>query len=173
MTMKNWQKLFALFVIFMFTYSMVSAQVQINGKVNDKDGSPLPGVNVVIEGTTIGTVTDIDGLFSLRAEVGQNLMIRFIGMKTQILKIENADTFLDVTLLDEATQLGEMVVVGYGTQKKQSIVGAIGTAKAEDIKMQGNVSNMTDALTGTIPGLTVLSVSGMPGGYATKSWTIS
>ena len=81
--MKNWQKLLALFIIFMFNYSFIFAQVQIKGKVIDKDGNPLPGVNVVIEGTTTGVTTDMDGIFSLQANVGQKLMIRFIGMKTQ------------------------------------------------------------------------------------------
>jgi TonB-linked SusC/RagA family outer membrane protein len=163
-TMKRWQKLLALSVIFMFTCSLGFAQTPIKGKVIDEDGNPLPGVNIVIEGTTIGVVTNIDGLFNIRANTGQKLMVRFIGMKSQLIEIKNAETFINVTLVTEFTQLDELVVVGYGTQKKESIVGSIATAKAEDIKMQGNVSNMTDALTGIIPGLTVLSVSGMPGG---------
>ncbi len=164
MTMKNWQKLLALFAIFIFTYSAGFAQTLTKGKVIDEDGNPLPGVNIVIEGTTTGVVTNIDGLFSIGIEVGQKLNVRFIGMKSQIIEIESTETFINVTLLTDVTELEEMVVIGYGTQKKQSIVGAIGTAQAEDIKQQGNVSNMTDALTGIIPGLTVLSVSGMPGG---------
>lgn len=162
--MKSWQKLIALFAVFMFTCSAGFTQDLVKGKVIDEDGSPLPGVNIVIEGTTIGVVTDINGLFSINADVGQKLMVRFIGMKSQTIEIVSTETFLNVTLQTEVTQLDEMVVVGYGTQKKESIVGAIGTAKADDIKQQGNVSNMTDALTGVIPGLTVLSVSGMPGG---------
>jgi TonB-linked SusC/RagA family outer membrane protein len=162
--MKNWQKILAFCVIFMFTYSFVFAQVLIKGKVRDKDGSPLPGVNVVIEGTTTGTITGIDGEFNIQAKVGQKLMIRFIGMKSQLVEIKSANALLSITLLEETIELGETVVVGYGIQKKQSVVGAIGTAKADDIKIQGNVSNMTDALTGLIPGVSVLAISGMPGG---------
>ena len=162
--MKNWQKILAFCVIFMFSYSLVFAQVLIKGTVRDKDGSPLPGVNVVIEGTTTGTITGIDGQFNIQAKVGQKLMVRFIGMKPQLIEIKNANSLLAITLLDETIELGETVVVGYGIQKKQSVVGAIGTAKADDIKVQGNVSNMTDALTGLIPGVSVLSISGMPGG---------
>ena len=162
--MKNWQKILAFCVIFMFSYSLGFAQVLIKGSVRDKDGSPLPGVNVVIEGTATGTITGIDGQFSIPAKVGQKLMIRFIGMKPQIIEIKNTNTSLAITLLDETIELGETVVVGYGVQKKQSLVGAIGTAKADDIKIQGNVSNMTDALTGLIPGVSVLAISGMPGG---------
>lgn len=162
--MKNWQKLLALGVIFMFTFSMVFAQVQIRGEVSDKDGNPLPGVNVVIDSTTIGTITDIDGQFKIQARVGQKLMIRFIGMKPQLVTIKDPSTFLSITLEQQVTELEETVVVGYGIQKKQSVVGAIGTAKGEDIKTQGMVTNLTDALTGLIPGVSVLSVSGMPGG---------
>jgi len=162
--MKNWQKILAFCVIFMFTYSLVFAQVLIKGNVRDKDGNPLPGVNVVIEGTTTGTITSVDGQFNIQAQVGQKLMIRFIGMKPQLIEIKNANAVPAITLLDETIELEELVVVGYGVQKKQSLVGAIGTAKADDIKIQGNVSNMTDALTGLIPGVSVLAISGMPGG---------
>lgn len=162
--MKNRQKLLALSVIFMLTYSFVLAQTPIKGKVSGKDGIPIPGVNIVVEGTSSGTVTDQNGQFSIQAEVGQNLLIRFVGMKTQLIEITDAKKILSVTLEEESIELQETVVVGYGTQKKQSVVGAIGTAKADDIKVQGNVSNMTDALTGLIPGVSVLSISGMPGG---------
>lgn len=162
--MKNWQKLIALFAIFMFSCSLVFAQVQIRGKVSDKDGTPLPGVNVVIEGTTTGTVTDIDGLFTIQAQVGQTLEVRFIGMKPQLIEIESSGTFLEITLEEDVTLLDEMVVVGYGTQKKESVVGAIGTASSEDLKSAGNQSNLKDALTGLIPGVSVLTLSGMPGG---------
>ncbi|MCX6325166.1 MAG: TonB-dependent receptor [Bacteroidia bacterium] len=167
--MKNWQKLLALSALFIFTCSVISAQVQVKGAVIDKDGNPLPGVNIVIEGTTIGTTTGIDGQFSIKANSGQKLMVRFIGMKTQLVDITNTDKFLSITLQEDVTALEEVVVVGYGTQKKPTVVGAIGTAKVEDLKKQGNVNNLTDALTGVIPGVSVLSISGMPGGdYATN-----
>jgi TonB-linked SusC/RagA family outer membrane protein len=162
--MKGWQRLLALLAIFMFTYSMVFAQVQIRGKVIDEDGKPLPGVNIVIEGTTRGAVTDLDGFFNIQAEAGQTLEIRFIGMKPQLIEIKSTDTFLDVTLEQEIQTLEEIVVVGYGTQKKESVVGAIGTAKGEDLKVQGNVSSLRDALTGAIPGMSILPTSGLAGG---------
>jgi len=164
--MKNWQKILALFVIFMCTNTIIFAQSQIKGKVSDKDGSPIPGASIMIDGTTNGTITDVNGMFTIQASLGQNLAIHFIGMKSQLLEIKSANKFLEVMLLEDNIELQETVVVGYGTQKKQSLVGAIGTAKADDIKMQGNVSNMTDALTGLIPGVSVLSISGMPGGDA-------
>ncbi|HKK63523.1 MAG TPA: SusC/RagA family TonB-linked outer membrane protein, partial [Bacteroidales bacterium] len=162
--MKCWQKLIFFTAIFLFNFSQVYAQSEISGKVNDEDGQPLPGVNVIIEGTTTGTVTNNDGAFSIQAEVGQSLVFRFLGMETKKMEINNANAFFEVTLSDKSTVLEETVVVGYGIQKKQSIVGSIGVTKSEDIKSQGNVTNMTDALTGMIPGVSVLSVSGMPGG---------
>lgn len=162
--MKNWHKLMTLFVIFVFTYSLSAAQAPIKGKVSDEEGNTIPGVNIIIDGTTRGVITDINGEFTIEAEVGHSLLIQFVGMKTQIVGITDPAKFLEIALEVETTQLDEIIVVGYGTQKKASVVGAIGTAKADDIKQQGNVSNMTDALTGIIPGLTVLSVSGMPGG---------
>jgi TonB-linked SusC/RagA family outer membrane protein len=166
--MKNWKKFIPLFTVLMLTSSMVFAQVQIRGTVRDKDGIPLPGVDVIIEGTTTGTATGTDGQFTIRAAVGQQLSFRFIGMKTETVEVTDANQIINMTLLDIETAIGEVVVIGYGTQKKQSLVGAIGTANATDLKTQGSVNNLTDALTGAIPGVSVLSVSGMPGGdYAT------
>ncbi len=163
--MKNWQKLLFLLAIYLFTYSMVFAQDQlVRGKVIDISGNPLPGVNILIEGTTRGTVTDPDGFFSIQAEVGQKLMIRFVGMKNQVIEIQSNETFLNVTLEEEFQAIEELVVVGYGTQKKESVVGAIGTTRGEDLKVQGNVSNIRDALIGAIPGVSVLPSSGLAGG---------
>ncbi|MFC2116388.1 SusC/RagA family TonB-linked outer membrane protein [Bacteroidota bacterium] len=161
--MKNWQKLLSLIAFFMFTCSMVFAQAPIRGKVIDEDGNPIPGVNIVIEGTTRGAVTDLEGLFSIQAVPGQNLEIRFVGMKSQIIEIQSTELFLDVTLEQDIQALEEIIVVGYGTQKKESVVGAIGTAKGEDLKLQGNVSSLRDALSGAIPGVAILPTSGLAG----------
>jgi TonB-linked SusC/RagA family outer membrane protein len=162
--MKNWQKLFALIAIFMFTSSIIFSQVRtIQGNVNDERGNPLPGVNIVIEGTTTGVMTDVNGFFSIEADVGQILVVRFIGMKTQLIEISSTDTFLEITLEEDIQALEELVVVGYGTQKKESVVGAIGTATGEDLKVQGNVSNMRDALAGSMAGVSVLPSSGLAG----------
>src|SRR3546814_1755905 len=86
-------------------------------------------------------------------------------MKSQTIEIKRSGQFLDITLQEDVEELEGTVVVGYGVQKKESVVGAIGTVDMEDLKAQGNISNMTDALTGAVPGVSVLSMSGMPGGY--------
>ncbi len=152
-------------LLLFFPILLFSQNRDIKGKVVDDSGAPVPGASILMRGTTNGTTTDSNGEFSLNSvPVGSFLDISFIGLKSKSVEVTRNTTFLNVTLETEVTQLQEMVVVGYGTQKKQSIVGAIGTAKAEDIKTQGNVSNFTDALTGLIPGVSVLSISGMPGG---------
>ncbi|MDA3823831.1 MAG: TonB-dependent receptor [Bacteroidales bacterium] len=174
--MINWQKPLVLFAIFMFTCSVSFGQKLIQGKVIDEDGAPVISATVIIEGTVRGASTDAEGAFSISAQVGQRIIVQFIGYKTKIIEIEDLETTIFVTLEADALKIDDLVVIGYGTQKKASVVGAISTAGQEDIKSQGNVSNMTDALTGVIPGVTVLSVSGMPGGdleSGTKIYTPS
>lgn len=174
--MINWQKLFALLVIFMFTSSIIYGQALIKGKVIDEDGAPVQSATVIVEGTTTGTSTDEEGLFSIYARSGQKIIVQFIGYKSEIVEIADPENFINVILQSEAVEIEDLVVIGYGTQKKESVVGAIATAGQDDIKSQGNVSNLTDALTGIIPGVTVLSVSGMPGGdleSGTKIYTPS
>jgi TonB-linked SusC/RagA family outer membrane protein len=174
--MTNWQKLFSLLAIFMFTFSLSYSQTPVEGKVIDENGDAIPFATVLIEGTTIGTSTNEEGVFNLNARSGQKLMVQFIGYKSEIVEITDATSTLVITMQVEATTLDDVIVVGYGVQKKASVVGAISTARQEDIKTQGNVSNLTDALTGIIPGVTVLSVSGMPGGdleSGTKIYTPS
>ena len=156
----------ALLLLF-FPILLFSQNRDIKGKVVDDAGIAVPGVTILIRGTTNGTTTDFNGQFSLAGvPVGSFLDFSFIGMKSKSMEVTSDVNIVNVTLETEVTQLQEMVVVGYGTQKKQSIVGAIGTAKADDIKAQGNVSNFSDALTGLIPGVSILSISGMPGGDA-------
>jgi TonB-linked SusC/RagA family outer membrane protein len=156
----------ALLLLF-FPILLFSQNRDIRGKVVDDTGAPVPGVTILLRGTTNGTTTDFNGEFSLSGvPVGTFLDFSFIGLKSKSVEVTSNVAVMNVTLETEVTQLEEMVVVGYGTQKKQSIVGAIGTASADDIKAQGNVSNFSDALTGLIPGVSILSISGMPGGDA-------
>jgi len=154
-----------LFMTLLIWYASVFAQtINVSGKVTENNGQGLPGVSVYIKGTTKGTVTDVNGRFTLTNLLPDNVIqISFIGMKTAEVRVGN-QTVINVVLTEESIGLEEVVAVGYGVQKKQSIVGAIGTASANDLKTQGNVSNMSDALTGLIPGVSVLSISGMPGG---------
>ena len=142
-----------------------SQRITVTGKVTDgATGELMPGVNVVVEGTTLGTMTSTDGSFTIDVPNEQAVLTySFIGYSAQNITV-GKQRQLNVVLNVESLVLEDVVVIGYGVQKKQSVVGAIGTVKVEDIKKQGNVTNMTDALTGVMTGLSVLSISGMPGG---------
>lgn len=139
-----------------------SFQTVINGIVVDDTGAPLPGANVLVLGSTRGVVTDFDGNFSIEAEVGDILEISYIGMKSQKITVANADS-LTITMETDAASLDEVVVVGYGTQQKKDLTGAIATVKPEDFTPGVNV-NATQLLNGAAAGVQISQVSSAPGG---------
>jgi len=137
---------------------------KISGIVKDIKGLSLPGVTVIVKGTTLGTITNMDGIFTLDVPVNaQILVFSFIGMKTQEIQIANKTSFAIV--LGEATvDLEDVVVVGYGVQKKESVVGAITQATGELVKSSVQGADLGNALTGALPGLMTISTTGLPGG---------
>ena len=156
----------ALLVLFASFFSLQVALAQektISGRVTSADdGSGLPGVNVVVKGTTIGTVTDVDGQFHIAVPGGSDvLIISFIGLQTQEVAIDNRTT-IDVKMISDIQQLNEVVVVGYGTQIKQDLTGNIASVKGEDVKNLP-VPNFTQALQGRAAGVFVESNSGRVG----------
>ena len=153
----------------MFTCSMSYSQTLIKGKVIDEDGAPIPFATVLIEGTTTGAITDAEGVFSILGTVGQRVVVQYVGYRTETVEVTDPNETIIVTMQIEALQMDDVVVVGYGVQKKESVVGAIGTVKGDVIDEQGNVTNLKDAITGLIPGVSVLSSTGMPGGYYESS----
>lgn len=130
------------------------------GVITDLDGNFLPGVSIVIEGTNIGTISDVDGNFKIAARVGDVLKFSFIGMKTQKKKITD-DKRLKITMEEENKALDEVVVVGFGTQKKESVVSSITTVDVKEIK--GPTSNLTTMFSGRIAGIISYQSSGEPG----------
>lgn len=143
---------------------LFAQQGLITGTVQDETGGLMPGVNVTIEGGIIGTITDGDGNFSLPGiSVGDIIIFSFVGMVPENIEVKSLDQVMNVILLTSTVGLDEVVVVGYGEQKKESLVGAIGVATSDDIRSNGNVSNLKEALTGAIPGLSVMATSGMAG----------
>ena len=118
-----------------------------------RGGLPLPGVSVMIKGTTQGTVTDVDGNFSI-PNVGQEstLVFSFVGLKTQEILVGNRTTF-EVVMEEQSIGLEEVVAVGYGVQKKESVVGSIAQASEEELKRTGNVTDLRQALSGNLPGI--------------------
>lgn len=143
----------------------VAVLVEIKGKITDSSGQPLPGVTVIIQGTTSGTVSDVDGNFSLNASEGDVLVFSFVGFESQRVTVTNQTT-LNIMLTDDAKSLEEVVVVGYGTQGRRSVTGAITSIKNEDINLLP-LSSFDQAMQGRMAGVQVTQSSGAPGGAVT------
>ncbi len=139
----------------------------LEGVVTDESGAPLPGVSVVIKGSKIGVVTDKDGRYSLSLPDDAKIVLEFssVGFHTQSITLSNK-TELNVVLKMDAAGLEEVVVVGYGTQKKLSLTGAVSNIKGEDI-MATKAPSLAVALAGKVPGLQIRQQSGMPGDFNT------
>ena len=137
-------------------------QKPVSGKVTDSSGSPLPGVSVVVKGTTTGTITDGNGNYSI-SNVPENatLQFSFVGMKTQEFAVGNKTT-INVTLVEDAVGIEEVVAVGYGTQKKGNLTGSIASVKSESLSI-APVASTSNTLAGRLPGLISLQLSGQPG----------
>lgn len=133
----------------------------VTGTIVDPSGMPVIGANVMVKGTTNGTITDMDGKFSLEVEVGATLQISYIGYANQEIKVGNQKT-LSITLKEDSKALEELVVVGYGTMKKSDLTGAVANVDQENIK---NISTATidQKLVGQIAGVQIQQVSGAPG----------
>lgn len=139
----------------------------ITGKVTDEGGTELPGVNVLIEGTTVGTVTDRDGNYVINTPSDESVLIfSFIGYVTQRVTV-GARAVIDVSLVSDVTSLDEVVVVGYGTQKKATLTGAISVIDNKDIVRTKN-ENVLNSLTGKLPGVRIVQKSAAPGAYDTQ-----
>ncbi|GAA5224942.1 TonB-dependent receptor [Membranihabitans marinus] len=138
----------------------------ITGKVVDQSGEPLIGVNVLVKGMNKGTATDFDGMFTLtEVEDDAVLLISYIGYQSIEIPL-NGRKELTITLSEDTETLEEVVIVGYSTQKKESVIGSIVQASEKDLKRTGNVTDLSQALTGQLPGVVTLTSSGEPGGVA-------
>lgn len=135
-------------------------QKSLKGTVNDALG-PVAGASVVVKGTTNGTVTDMDGNFVLDVNNGDILQVSFIGYVTQDIKYTGQAT-LTVNLVEDTQKLEEVIVVGYGTQKKVNMTGAVAQIDSKALENRP-VQNVSTALQGTMPGVQVTSGGGRPG----------
>ncbi len=137
-------------------------QQRVSGIVTAPDGQPLPGVTVVIKGTTAGTVSDADGRYILALPAGsQTLIFSFIGMKTTEVPVAGRSS-INVKMEEETVGIEEVVAVAYGTSRKKDLTGSISTVDAQTIALQSN-STVTRALEGAVPGIQVSAVDGQPG----------
>ena len=139
------------------------AQQRVTGVVTDENDSPVPGVSIVVKNTTIGTVTDLDGRYILNVPEGaETLTFSYIGYASQDVAINNQST-INVSLEPDIETLEEVVIVGYGEQKKQSVVASIVQTDGEELLKTGSTSTITESLQGMLPGLTVVNSDGIPG----------
>lgn len=138
-------------------------QIAVRGHVKDTTGEPVIGANVLVKGTTVGTITDIDGNFTLNTPQNSIIEISFIGYKTVEVK---AAATVNVTLQDDAVMLDEAVIIGYGTVKKSDLSGSVVAIKAEEMN-KGAITSPQELLQGKVPGLYVSTSSGEPGAGST------
>ena len=161
MMKKLYKRLSLTAVILLVLTSVGLAQERlVSGTIKDEDGSGMPGVNILVKGTTQGTVTDTQGAFSISTSPNSTLVITFVGYKTfEILVGER--TVINLTLESDLSSLDEVVVTGYGVDKRRELTGAVSTVKTQDLTVapSGNVEQM---LQGRVPGVTVIT-NGQPG----------
>jgi TonB-linked SusC/RagA family outer membrane protein len=140
----------------------VQQNIRISGVVSDAEGEPLPGVNVTVKGTTTGVVTDSNGKYAVTVPDRQAVLVfSFVGYATQEITV-NDRTDISLTLAETATEMEEVIVVGYGVQKKESSVAAIGQVKGDDM-LKMSATNIPNALAGQVSGVSVIQHSGQPG----------
>ncbi|WP_298537477.1 TonB-dependent receptor [uncultured Algibacter sp.] len=152
-----------MFILFLSFGCLFAQNIKVKGAVTS-DGIPLPGVNIVIKGTTTGVVTDFDGLYEIEVSPSGTLVYSYIGYITLEKPVGNKST-INVSLQEDLAQLDEVVVVGYGTQKKKEVTGAVVKISSETIEKLP-VADVGAALQGQVAGVNVQSSSGRPGSSA-------
>ena len=163
----KWTKMLLSLVLLMVLMSGMAfaQQKSVTGKVTDESGASVPGVSVVAKGTTIGTVTNVDGKYTLNVPANaQILTFSFVGMISQDIQIGQKKV-IDAVLKTEITGVDEVIVVGYGVQKKTTATGSAVSTKGTEIQKSPAV-NLTNSLVGRLPGLTSVTRSGEPGNDA-------
>ncbi len=146
--------------VLLFGVQSMYAQNSISGTVTDGT-SPLPGASVVVKGTTTGSVADFDGNYTITADGNATLVFSYVGFATQEIAI-NGRTSINVSLTEDAQSLSEVVVIGYGTQRKADLTGSIGSVGSADI-INKPITSPDQALAGTISGVNITNRSGDPG----------
>jgi TonB-linked SusC/RagA family outer membrane protein len=161
--MKKFLKKLSLIVV-LLNYSMVvvlAQQFTVKGSVKDTSGNPLPGATVLVKGHSTGTITDYNGNFVLSVDSASELIVSYIGFVTKEIKVEPGK-FILITLIEDAKNLDELIVVGYGLQKETKLTGAVSVVKMNNVDGRP-ITNMSQALSGTVSGLQVTQNSGQPG----------
>lgn len=140
----------------------IFAQTTVSGTVVDNSGMPIPGVNITVKNTSKGTTTDFDGNYSIVLDNGQTLSFSYVGYRTQEVTFNGNNSTIDVSLVEDAQALSEVIVIGYGTAKKEDLTGAVDLVTSEDFN-KGPINSAQQLITGKIAGVNVTSASGSPG----------
>jgi TonB-linked SusC/RagA family outer membrane protein len=158
---RPWMLLFMVLYVLCFDVAALAQSKTINGTVTDRQGGPLPGVSVKVKNAGKTVATDANGKFSLTLDADQvTLVFSYIGFATQEVNVNGP--VVHVTLQESNSQLNEVIVVGYGTQKKSNVIGSVAQITSSDLK-QAPTMNITNMLAGRLPGITTLQQSGRPG----------
>lgn len=156
-----------LMLVTVFSFTVLQAQEKaVSGTVTDaNDGMGIPGVSVVVKGTTVGTTTDIDGKYMLNVDANSTLVFSFVGYKTQEILV-GEQSQINVVLGVETENLSEVVVIGYGQVRKDDATGAVFSVKSDDFN-QGSTSSPQDLIVGKVAGVQIVSDGGAPGAAST------
>lgn len=152
----------SVFLLLLLASTVYSQSRVVTGTVTDESDSPMPGVNVIIKGTTVGTTTDVNGNYTLEASSGDIIVVSFIGYTAQEIQVAN-QTRLDFRLQEDVATLQEVVVVGYGVQRRSDLTGAIASVSGEDVR-QSITTSFDQALQGRVAGVQITQNTGQPGG---------
>ena len=158
---KNYLKILLVLFVFVFGTSITYAQRTISGTITEETAQGLPGVSVVVKGTTTGTTTDIDGKYSLSVPDGVTLVFSYVGYISQEVVLGNQST-IDLQLQPDVSQLEELVVVGYGRLEERDITGSVASIISKDFN-RGVISSPEELFQGRAPGVQVITSSGEPG----------
>lgn len=142
--------------------------ITVKGEVVDTEGEPLIGATVLLKGATDGVATDFDGRFELKAAIGATIIVRYVGYQTKEVKVTGPE--LKIEMSEDTSVLEEVVVVGYGTQKKATMTGAVTAVGEKALADKGNLSSPVQALQGQVPGVIITRASSAPGD---ESWSMS
>jgi len=160
-----WLRYLFIFLAFASASFAYAQEISVTGKVKDAtDGSSIPGATIVVKGTSTGTVTDVDGNYTIKVQPGAILVFSFMGYTTQEVKVAGQQ-LIDVSLLGSVTSLNEVVVIGYGQVKKGDATGAVTAINQKDFN-QGAISSPQELIIGKIAGVQVTTLGGAPGGDA-------
>ncbi|MHA4845025.1 SusC/RagA family TonB-linked outer membrane protein [Flavitalea antarctica] len=155
--------LFFSFMLFLLSSSAYTQTKRISGQVKDAEGQPLVGATINVKGSKQSTTSDAGGLFSITIPANsKTLVITYIGMKPQEILIGGRSNIDDIALEEEGGGMDEVIVVGFGTQKKPTVVGAISTVKGVELVRSG-IPSVANSLTGLVPGMVTVQATGLPG----------